>query len=307
MLNALSIDVEDYFQVSAFERHVPRARWEWYPSRVVANTRRVLELLDQHAVRATFFVLGWTAWRYPELVREIDAAGHELGAHSFWHRLVYKQKHHEFRSDVIDARHAIEDAVGHCVTAYRAPSFSIRGDSLWALDILAEEGFTTDSSVFPIYHDRYGVPDAEPGIHEITTSGGTMTEFPPAVMRVGRVNVPVSGGGYFRLYPWSVTRHALRWINRRVGRPFMFYVHPWELDPDQPRFHNASRSARFRHYVNLSKTIPKLERLLHHFRFGTLTDVIRAQTGDATTELPRPAEHTHGLYRPAAGTTPPHE
>ena len=283
ILNALSVDVEDYYQVSAFERHVPRERWEWYPSRVVTNTQRLLELLDRHRVKATFFVLGWTARAYPDLVREIDAAGHELGSHSYWHRLVYEQDPEEFRADLIDSRSAIEDAVGRRVVMYRAPSFSIRGDSLWALDILAEEGFEIDSSIFPIHHDRYGLPDAEPKIHRIQLEGGALWEFPPPVARVGRWNVPVTGGGYFRLYPLSLTCRALGYMNVRQRRPFVFYCHPWEIDPEQPRIHGVGRRSRFRHYVNLRSTYRKFEQLLCHFRFGTLTDVIRTQTDTAPT------------------------
>ena len=184
ILNALSVDVEDYYQVSAFEKHVPRERWEWYPCRVVANTQRMLELLDRHRVKATFFVLGWTARAYPDLVREIAAAGHELGSHSYWHRLVYEQTPDEFRADLIDARSAIEDAAGRTVTTYRAPSFSITERSVWALEILAEEGVSVDSSIYPIYHDRYGMPDSRVDIHEIQTASGKHFTV-PGVSRLG--------------------------------------------------------------------------------------------------------------------------
>ncbi len=272
--NALSIDVEDYYQVSAFEKHVPRDQWGSYASRVVGNTQRLLDLLDRHHVQATFFVLGWTARAFPDLVRQIDAAGHELGSHSYWHRLVYDLSPDQFRADLIESRDAIEDATGQRVTVYRAPSFSITHRSVWALDILAEEGFRVDSSVFPIHHDRYGMPDAEPRIHEVNTSAGAIWEFPPAVLRVGRLNVPVSGGGYFRLYPLALTKSALRRINLRQRRPFVFYVHPWEIDPDQPRVAGPPRRSRFRHYVNLASTYRKLDHLLSQFQFGTVSNVI---------------------------------
>ncbi|MHB8975008.1 MAG: XrtA system polysaccharide deacetylase [Pirellulaceae bacterium] len=274
-VNAFSVDVEDYFQVSAFEKHVPRASWASIPSRVVNSTRRILELLDRHQTKATFFILGWTARNYPELVREIDAAGHELGSHSYWHQLVYELTPEQFRADLTDSRKAIEDAAGRRVVIYRAPSFSITHRSLWALEILAEEGFQIDSSIYPIHHDRYGMPNAETRIHQITTGSGPIWEFPPAVVRFGGLNLPVSGGGYFRLYPLALTVQGLRRINRRHDRPFVFYVHPWELDPDQPRIAGPSRKSRMRHYVNLARTEKKLDRLLRLFHFAPVGEVVR--------------------------------
>lgn len=279
LLNAFTCDVEDYFQVTAFEGVVNRADWPGWESRVVANTRRVLELLANHTVRGTFYVLGWVAERFPHLVREIQGAGHEIGSHGYWHRLIYTQTPDEFRKDLNHSRRALEDITGQPVTLYRAPSFSITRKSLWALDILAEEGIHIDSSVFPIYHDRCGIPDARPEIHLLKTEGAGLWEFPPSVVRLAGVNVPVSGGGYFRLYPTAWSEFCLRRINVRQGRPFMFYIHPWELDPEQPRLNGLSRvswMSRFRHYVNLRKTSRKLERLLRGFRFGCVTEVVRA-------------------------------
>lgn len=276
IVNAFTVDVEDYFQVSAFEKHIPRARWGSMESRIEANTRRILALLDHYQVKGTFFVLGWIARRYPELVREIAAAGHELGSHSYWHRLVYDLSPEQFRVDLTDSRKAIEDAAGQRVVIYRAPSFSITHRSLWALEILAEEGFLIDSSIYPIHHDRYGMPKAETRIHRIVTCSGSIWEFPPAVVRFGGVNVPMSGGGYFRLYPFALTVRALRRINQRHRRSFMFYVHPWELDPDQPRIAGPSRQSRLRHYVNLATTEKKLDRLLRHFDFGPISQVIES-------------------------------
>lgn len=287
LLNAFTVDVEDYYHVSAFERHVRREDWGDYESRVADSTRRVLELLARHHTRATFFVLGWVARRCPDLVREIHAAGHELGSHSYWHRLVYELKPDEFRQDLRDSRAALEDAAGVAVKAYRAPSFSITKQSLWALEVLAEEGMQVDSSVFPIYHDRYGIPDARTDLHRVTTPAGTLWEFPPSVVRVGGMNLPVSGGGYFRLYPLAFSLRALARINRRQRRAFMFYVHPWELDPEQPRLSAGSRLSRVRHRVNLHSTEQKLDRLLARFRFGTLSEVIADHS--------RPEAAAHGL------------
>lgn len=275
LVNALTIDVEDYFQVTAFEHACPRTQWSQMPSRVEANTRKLLEVLAGCGVKATFFILGWTARQFPHLVRDIHAAGHELGCHSFWHRLVYRQTRRQFRSDLRQACHAIEDAAGQRVYAYRAPSFSIIRRSWWALEVLVEEGFTVDSSVFPVRHDRYGVPDALPNPHEIATPAGTIWEFPLSSVGRGRWRLPVSGGGYFRLYPLAVTRAALAWINRQ-GRPFVFYLHPWEIDPHQPRLAGVSRRALWRHTVGLSHTLPRLVRLLKTFRFGTLTASLAA-------------------------------
>jgi polysaccharide deacetylase family protein (PEP-CTERM system associated) len=272
-LNAFTVDVEDYFQVSAFERHVPKESWRGRESRVAQSNRKILDLLARKQVKATFFILGWIAREFPELVREIHAAGHELASHSYWHRLVYSLSPEEFRQDLRDSREAIFEATGVTVKAYRAPSFSITRKSLWALDILAEEGFTVDSSVFPTRHDRYGIPGAKLEIHPLATAAGSVLEFPPTVAKLAWWNMPTGGGGYFRLYPWWFTKHLLSQVNRS-GRPFMFYVHPWEVDPDQPRMAFASLGTRFRHYVNLATTATKLERLLDTFRFGTLSEVI---------------------------------
>jgi polysaccharide deacetylase family protein (PEP-CTERM system associated) len=281
MLNAFTVDVEDYFQVTAFERRVPRERWDEYPSRVVANTRRILQLLDRRQVSATFFVLGWVAERFAALIREIAAAGHEVGCHSYWHRLLYDMTPDEFRTDLKLARDAIERAVGRPVVAYRAPSFSITRKTLWALEILADEGFRCDSSIFPVYHDRYGIPDAPLGPHRRSTPRGALWEFPPSACRVYGVNLPVSGGGYFRLYPARWTARWLRQINES-GRPFTFYVHPWELDPDQPRLAGPALT-RWRHSVNLSSTEEKLDWLLGQFSFGRMSDALQDNALDHAT------------------------
>jgi polysaccharide deacetylase family protein (PEP-CTERM system associated) len=277
ILNAFTVDVEDYFQVSAFENVVCRSQWDQWESRVVANTHRILRLLDRHQVAATFFVLGWVADHHPQLVRDIQSAGHEIGAHGYWHHLIYQQSPEEFRSELRLSREVIEDAIGRRVTAFRAPSFSITRRSLWALEILAEEGFEFDSSIFPIRHDRYGIPDAKTSIHKIETRSGPLWEFPATVAKVGCLRMPVGGGGYFRLYPLAGTVHWLARINRTGRKPFMFYVHPCELDPEQPRIRASSRLSRFRHYVNLSTNESKLAAILQRFRFGKLSDAVEYQ------------------------------
>ena len=277
ILNACTVDVEDYFQVSAFEKHVPRDQWDRWESRVEANTHLIMRLLDQHGVKATFFVLGWIGERYPQLVRDIHSCGHEIGSHGYWHRLVYEQTPEEFRGDLRRSRDVLQEAIGQPVTAYRAASFSITKQSLWALEILVEEGFVVDSSVFPVHHDRYGIPGANRKLHRMTTASGPLWEFPPSVARFAGLNVAVSGGGYFRLYPLPWTVYCLRRTNRVQQQPFVCYVHPWEFDPGQPRI-CASWLSRFRHYVNLSKNYRKLDGLLCRFRFGRLSDVISRQT-----------------------------
>jgi polysaccharide deacetylase family protein (PEP-CTERM system associated) len=274
--NAFSIDVEDYFQVSAFAGAIDRRQWDHYECRVVPNTQRLLALLEREQVRGTFFVLGWVARKFPGLVRDIDRGGHEIGCHSFWHRLIYELSPEEFREDLRLGRDVLEQILGRSVTAFRAPSFSIVERSLWALEILADEGFRDDSSIFPVRHDRYGIPGAAAHPFAIDTAAGRLREFPPAVCRVLGCNLPVAGGGYFRLFPWAFSRRGLQAINHTAGRPFVFYLHPWEIDPAQPRLPGSWKS-RFRHYINLESTERKLLRLLQTFRFGTLSEVLDQQ------------------------------
>jgi polysaccharide deacetylase family protein (PEP-CTERM system associated) len=278
LLNAFTVDVEDYYHVSAFERSIARGDWEQYDSRVANNTLRILDLLDRHDTKATFFVLGWIAKRRPELVREIHRRGHEIGSHGYWHRLIYEQSPKEFRDDLRLSRDVLRDAIGGPILAYRAPSFSITRRSLWALEILAEEGFLMDSSVFPIHHDRYGIPGARPEMHQIDTPAGSLWEFPMSIVRLGWMNLPVGGGGYFRLYPLRWTLHMLSRINSTHQRSFTCYVHPWELDPGQPRLRAGSPISRARHYLNLSTTEKKLGVLLKTFRFGRLCDFLPCTT-----------------------------
>jgi polysaccharide deacetylase family protein (PEP-CTERM system associated) len=272
--NVFSVDVEDYFHVQAFADRIRRRDWDEFESRVVDNTRKVLYLLDRHQTRGMFFVLGWVTDRHPELVREIQREGHEIGCHSFWHRLVYEQTPEEFRDDLRLATDVLQQVTGEPVIAYRAPSFSITERSLWALDVLIDEGYRIDSSIYPVRHDTYGMPNLNPAPHVITRPTGRIIEFPPAVRRKWWFNIPVAGGGYFRLLPWRLSLHWLKNVNRKEDRPVMFYIHPWELDPAQPRL-PASRKSRFRHYQNLHTTEPKLERLLETMEFQPLNGLLR--------------------------------
>ena len=272
-MNAMTIDVEDYFQVSAFDAVVRREDWESFPSHVVANTERLLAMFDRHGIKATFFVLGWVADRFPGLVRDIAAAKHELASHGHFHRIVYSQTPAEFREDVRRAKGTIEDAGGQPVAGYRAPSFSITKESLWALDVLVEEGYAYDASIFPVRHDRYGIPDAPRHPHTLDRAAGRLLEAPPSTVRLGSTNLPVAGGGYFRLLPYQWTRWGISHLNVKERKPAIFYLHPWEIDPNQPKL-NASALSKFRHYRNLDKTESRLNRLLSDFRFGTLRDLL---------------------------------
>ncbi len=283
MLNALTIDVEDYFHVSAYADRISIQDWEHFTPRVQSGTQKILSLLDKFQVRATFFVLGWVAERQPQLVRAIQAAGHEIASHSYHHRLVYNQTPEEFRADFRRAKDVLEQLTGEAIRGYRAPSFSIVQRSLWALDVLAEEGVQFDSSIYPVHHDRYGIPDARLGPHQITLpdSGRTLWEFPGTVQSIWGWQVPVGGGGYFRLYPYRVTRSFLSRTNRIARLPFMFYLHPWELDPEQPRL-PGSVLRRWRHRINLGATERRLERLLTDFRFGAMSDALEDYSPAAT-------------------------
>ncbi len=276
--NALTIDVEDYYHVTGFEHVVDRAHWDDFEPRVADSTGRLLDVLAEADVRATFFVLGWVAERQTQLLRRIQSAGHEIGCHSYAHRLIYTQTPREFRDDLRRARAAIEDVTGEAVSAYRAPSFSITAASAWALDVLIDEGFTIDSSIFPTHHDRYGMPGSPLEPHRLRRAASDIWEFPLPVCHVGSYPMPVGGGGYFRLYPYALTRRCLRKIND-AGRPFAVYLHPWELDPEQPRL-SPGLLRGFRHYVNLRRTEERLVRLLHDFAFGTLSESLAAWTGE---------------------------
>lgn len=265
LTNYLSVDVEDYFQVAAFERVISPDEWNQYECRVVENVHTILDLFTAHEVRATFFIVGWIAERYPDLVLEIDRQGHEIGCHSYWHRKIYDLTPEEFRKDTQQAKEVLENILDKPVSGYRAPSYSITKKSLWALDILAELGFSYDSSIFPVYHDNYGIPDAPRFPYRLEKQG--LMEYPISTVQFPGVNLPIAGGGYFRLVPYCFTRMALRRINKKEQQPFIFYFHPWEIDPGQPRIEGAGAKSRFRHYLNLTKTKKRLMRLLGDFRF----------------------------------------
>jgi polysaccharide deacetylase family protein (PEP-CTERM system associated) len=275
IVNALSVDVEDYFQVSAFDRIVSRETWSTFDSRVAANTHRLLDLFDEAGVKATFFTLGWIAEHHPALVREMAARGHEIASHGYHHQLVYMLTPRQFREDVRAAKAALEDAGGQAVVGFRAPSFSIVSSSLWALDILIEEGYRYDTSIFPIRHDRYGIPDAPRHIYTITSDAGTLIEIPASTVRIGSVNLPIAGGGYFRLLPYRFTQWGIRRVNTMERAPVMFYMHPWEIDPEQPRL-DAGATTRWRHYSGLHRTADRLKRLVREFRFDTVSAVLNA-------------------------------
>ncbi|MGV1098210.1 XrtA system polysaccharide deacetylase [Thiovibrio sp. JS02] len=266
----MTIDVEDYFQVAAFGDIVATADWPGMDQRVQRNMEPILRLLQTHGVRATFFVVGWIAEKHPEVVRRIVADGHQIGCHSYWHRNIYDLSPEEFREDTLRAKNILESISGRKVTAYRAPSYSITKKSIWALDILAEAGFTVDSSIFPIYHDRYGIPDAPRFRYRLPERG--ITEFPISTAIFFGKKVPVAGGGYFRLFPYWFTKMALKKINDKECQPFVFYLHPWEIDPEQPRFERASLLSKFRHYNNLDKTLGRFRQLLGDFKFVPLPD-----------------------------------
>jgi polysaccharide deacetylase family protein (PEP-CTERM system associated) len=271
--NAITVDVEDYFHASAFDRVVPRAAWDDYESRVVPNTHRLLDLFDEQRVRGTFFVLGWVANKFPELVREISNRGHELASHGYHHQLVYMLTPEQFRDDVRRAKGVIEQTAGVLVRGYRAPSFSIVRTSLWALDVLIEEGHTYDASIFPIHHDRYGIADAPRAAHVIQRGSGSIVELPASTVRIGSMNYPIAGGGYFRLFPYAATKWGISRVNSREGEPVVLYIHPWEVDPDQPRL-EASRTTQLRHHVGMAGTLDKLRQITTDFAFGRINDVL---------------------------------
>lgn len=272
--NAMTVDVEDYFQVQAFASVIDRAAWETMPCRVEANMDRILQQFDRAGVTATFFTLGWIAERYPAVVRRIVAAGHELASHGYGHARADGQTPEQFRADVRRARFLLQDLGGVVVAGYRAPTFSIGPRNAWAFDVLDEEGHSYSSSVYPVRHDLYGAPDAprfpyRPG-------AGALVEIPMTTVRIGGRNLPCAGGGYFRLMPYALFRLLLRRFNRLDAASGVFYFHPWEIDPGQPRIAAASRMSRFRHTVNLAAMPGRLEHLLHDFTWDRMDRVFAA-------------------------------
>ena len=263
-----TVDVEDYFHVNAFEGSIRRDEWDGFPSRVERSTDMILDLLDRHGMVGTFFTLGWVAKKAPALVRRIAAAGHEIGSHGWWHRKLDGLSADQFREEVRSSRAILEDQAGQRVAGFRAPSFSIGPGREWAFDVLLEEGYRYDSSLFPIRRPGYGYPGAHPDPHLITRASGTLLELPVATTMLGGVRLPAGGGGYFRQLPYQLCSRALPEAQRR-GAPAMFYIHPWEVDVDQPRI-SVPLVTRLRHYGGLHRTLPRLERLLREFRFTSV-------------------------------------
>ena len=322
IVNFLSIDVEDYFQVSAFESVSPPEAWENFEYRVDRNTEKILDILEDFDTKATFFILGWVAEHFPGLIKKISSQGHEIASHGFGHRRVTNQTRHEFRNDIRRSKCLLEDLSGSKVFGYRAPSYSIGLNTLWAFDELFEAGYLYDSSVFPVRHDLYGIHDwprfpfrvirdekglwaPESGRDE--KNSREIFEVPIATLKLGGRNLPIAGGGYFRLFPYSFTRWGLQRINYKDKRPFVFYMHPWEIDPDQPRMTGAGFKSRFRHYINLQKTEGRLRSLLSDFSFSALCDLfsdrssVEDSDGDTFQKFKSPDKFEIGASKDMAG------
>lgn len=291
IINAMTIDVEDYFQVSALAPYIPRSEWEQRDCRVELNVDRILRLLDDHGAHATFFTLGWIAERYPELIRRIVENGHELASHGYSHERATEQDHTSFSADIRDAKRLLEDVAGVEVRGYRAPSFSIGPKNSWTFERIENAGYQYSSSVYPIRHDHYGSPEAPRFPYRVS---GKLLEIPVATVRLLGRNWPAGGGGYFRLLPYSVSRWLLRHVNACDVQPAIFYLHPWEIDPGQPRIRGVDAKTRFRHYVNLERTERKLKRLLTDFRWGRLDDVVLHRLEGKNVASCRPTQPVFG-------------
>ena len=271
MKNALTIDVEEFFQVHALSNVIKVQDWDGFASDIESNTSIILELLNKKNTKATFFCLGWIAQRHKSLIRRISESGHEVASHGYSHQVIYSQTPEVFKDDVLKSKKIIEDIIGRPVLGYRAPTYSITEKTLWALEILEELGFAYDSSIFPVHHDNYGIPSAPRFPYLI--EGRNLAEFPISTVRIGKLNFPIAGGGYFRLFPYVITRLGLKSIERE-GKFFIFYLHPWEFNPDTPRMAGLSALSMFRTYVNLSKTQSRFEQLLTDFGFASASDVL---------------------------------
>lgn len=269
-VNALTVDVEDYFQVSALAPQIDRASWDSRPCRVERNVQRLLALFERRGATATFFTLGWVAQRYPQLVRDIVAGGHELASHGYGHLRASEQSREEFRNDIVSAKALLEDIGGRPVLGYRAPSFSIGAGNLWAFDVLQEAGYRYSSSVYPVKHDHYGMPDAPRFAHWVRDG---LLEVPATTVQFGQRKLPCSGGGWFRLMPYALSRWLIRRVNAVDGQAAVFYMHPWEVDPAQPRVPGIDARTRFRHYVNLDRVHDRLDALLRDFRWGRMDEI----------------------------------
>ena len=277
--NAMSVDVEDYFQVSAFESCINRDDWDTFPVRIEQNIARILVLFKQHRVIATFFILGWIAERYPQLVREIASAGHEIASHGYAHQRATFQTNAEFRQDIRSAKQLLEDLTGAQVTGYRAPSYSINQSNLWAHDEIEQAGYLYSSSIYPVKHDLYGFPSAP---RHIFSCRENLQEIPVSTLSLAGRNWPIGGGGYFRFYPYCLSRWAINRVNRQEGKPVIFYFHPWEIDTQQPKQTQAGLKSKFRHYLNMHKMHGRIDRLLGDFSWGRVDQVfMNKQKGDA--------------------------
>ncbi len=281
--NAMSIDVEDYFQVSAFAPHIRREDWSGLECRVERNIGRILELLADQQVKATFFTLGWIAERYPQVVRAIVAGGHELASHGYGHERASDLNPAAFLADIASAKKLLEDLGGVPVVGYRAPSFSIGKGNLWDFDVLLDAGYRYSSSVYPIAHDHYGMPDSPRFAYPVRDG---LLEIPVTTLRLGARNLPSSGGGYFRLLPYALSRWMMRRVNEVDGEPAVFYFHPWEIDPDQPRIAGIDAKTRFRHYVNISRTEGRIARLLQDFRWGRMDEIFLGRDASPRPQAP---------------------
>jgi len=270
VFNAMTVDVEDFFHVSAFESVISPSQWKDYQPRVDTNTRRLLDLFAKKEVKSTFFVLGWVAERYPDLIKEIHSQGHEVASHGYAHKRVTLLSRDEFLQDVKRSKNHLEDLLGEQIIGYRAPSFSIGYSNEWAFEVLAELGFKYSSSTYPVKHDLYGTPDWPRFAYNRPEN---IIEIPIPTLRLMGKQIPIGGGGYFRLYPYKLTQKLVFKYLRQEKQPYSFYFHPWEIDADQPRLKNAPLKSRFRHYVNLHRTEAKLIRLLDDFNWSTMRDV----------------------------------
>lgn len=282
--NAMTVDVEDYFQVSAFERYIPRSTWDAQECRVEHNVDRILQLFDRHGVKATFFTLGWIAERYPQMVRRMVEEGHELASHGWSHVRVTQQDSAAFKQDVMRTKSLLEDLSGQQVIGYRAASYSIGASNLWALDVLNDTGHKYSSSIYPIKHDLYGMPDAPR--FAFRPRNDSFLEFPVTTLKVGNKNLPCGGGGWFRLVPYPGMRWAMRRVNEIDRESAIFYFHPWEIDPEQPRQSGIDTKTRFRHYLNLRHMEARLDRLLNDFAWGRMDEVMYwPRVGQATVAM----------------------
>jgi polysaccharide deacetylase family protein (PEP-CTERM system associated) len=275
MLNALTFDVEDYYQVEAFKKYIKFEEWPKYPSRVVENTRKITDILDERNVKATFFILGWIAERFPDMIKRLTDEGHEIATHGYAHHMVYTQTPADFEKDLALSLEILETISGSKVIGYRAPTYSIIEGAYWAFDILLKYNLLYDSSIFPITHDRYGVPNGERFPHQIRRDpGAAIMEFPLSTLRFGKWNFPIAGGGYMRLLPYWVLKKGIQHLNHQQ-QSAIIYLHPWELDPEQPKIPNIPATTRVRHYLNLRSTATKLRKLIHDFEFAPIKEVLK--------------------------------